>query len=121
MLFIALQKKIKLMRGIRTAYATQDKEAMKRVLEQQFPMAIKAYNVLMNLHRSFWETTSKRQGWEVLALRYGGAVGRMSDVQDEIERWMNGDLNCIPELDEPALPDGKGFTYDRTSTPSAKT
>ena len=45
----------------------------------------------------------------------------MSDVQDEIERWINGDLNCIPELDEPALPDGKGFTYDRTSTPSAKT
>ncbi len=121
MLFIALQKKIRLMRGIRTAYATQDKEAMKRVLEQQFPMTIQAYNDLMNLHRSFWETTSKRQGWEVLALRYGGAVGRMSDVQDEIERWINGDLNCIPELEEPALPDGKGFTYDRTSTPSAKT
>ena len=121
MLFIAMQKKIRLMQGVREAYAARDKEAMKRVLEQQFPMAIKAYSVLMNLHRSFWESAGKRQGWEVLALRYGGAIGRMDDVKDEIERWLSGDLNCIPELDEPALPDGKGFTYDRTSTPSAKT
>ena len=70
---------------------------------------------------ALWQSSSKRQGWEVLALRYGGAVGRLKDVAEEIERYVQGDLPCIPELDETELPDGKGFTYDRVSTPSAKT
>ncbi|MBR3108172.1 MAG: family 20 glycosylhydrolase [Clostridia bacterium] len=120
-LFTALRKKIALIRGIRNAWVSQDRQALKRITAEDCPDSMKAYEDLMNIHRSLWESASKRQGWEVLALRYGGAVGRLGDVRDEIERWLNGSLSRIPELDEPALPDGKGFTYDRTSTPSAKT
>ena len=120
-LFTALRKKIALIRGIRNAWVSQDRQALKRITAEDCPDIMKAYEDLMNIHRSLWESASKRQGWEVLALRYGGAVGRLGDVRDEIERWLNGSLSRIPELDEPALPDGKGFTYDRTSTPSAKT
>ena len=46
---------------------------------------------------------------------------RLKDIAEEIGRYVQGDLACIPELEETELPDGKGFTYDRVSTPSAKT
>ena len=43
------------------------------------------------------------EGWEVLALRYGGAMARLEDVGDEIGRYLAGKLPCMPELDEPEI------------------
>lgn len=120
-LFIVLRRKIDLIRGIRDAYVKKDKKALDHITERVFPDAMKAYDDLMNIHRILWETDSKRQGWEVLALRYGGAIGRLQDVKCELRDYCGGMRSSIPELEEPTLPDGKGFTYDRTSTPSAKT
>ena len=120
-LFIALRKKIALIWDIRNAYAKKDKEALSRVANTACPAVMKAYDDLLNVHRMLWESSCKRQGWEVLTLRYGGAIGRLQDVKLELQNYCDGSLPCIAELDEPVLPDGKGFTYDRVSTPSAKT
>ena len=120
-LFAALRKKIALIREIRNAYEKKDKEALSRVAMVDCPAAMKAYDDLLSVHRMLWESACKRQGWEVLALRYGGAIGRLQDVKRELQNYCDGSLPSIVELDEPALPDGKGFTYDRVSTPSAKT
>ena len=89
--------------------------------EEEIPALAACYETLMKAHRALWESNSKRQGWEVLALRYGGAIGRLQDTAEELERFTAGQLACIPELEEVELPDGKGFFYDRVSTPSAKT
>lgn len=120
-LFIALRKKIELIRAIRSAYTIKDKDALEHIAVRVCSDAMKAYDDLLNIHRMLWESACKRQGWEVLALRYGGAIGRLQDVKIELKNYCDGNLACIPELDEPILPDGKGFTYDRASTPSAKT
>ena len=120
-LFRTLSGKIRLTRGIRSAYANHDRQAMKEMFAQAIPALAESYRTLMAAHRALWESNSKRQGWEVLALRYGGAIGRLEDVADELERWADGRLDSLPELDEPVLPHGKGFFYDRVSTPSAKT
>ncbi len=120
-LFETLAAKISLIRAIRLSYQEKDMESLAEVQKQTIPALIQSYDALMAAHRALWQSSSKRQGWEVLALRYGGAVGRLKDVAEEIERYVQGDLPCIPELDETELPDGKGFTYDRVSTPSAKT
>ena len=106
---------------IRNAYAKKDKEALSRVANTACPAVMKAYDDLLNVHRMLWESSCKRQGWEVLTLRYGGAIGRLQDVKLELQNYCDGSLPCIAELDELVLPDGKGFTYDRVSTPSAKT
>ncbi|MBR3020034.1 MAG: family 20 glycosylhydrolase [Clostridia bacterium] len=120
-LFQTLLGKIRLMRHIRTAYGSHDRQALDTISSREIPALARSYEELMAAHRALWESNSKRQGWEVLALRYGGAAGRLKDAADALTRYAKGQLNCIPELDETALPDGKGFTYDRTSTPSAKT
>ncbi len=120
-LFIALRKKIALIWDIRNAYAKKDKEALSRVANTACPAVMKAYDDLLNVPRMLWESFCKRQGWEVLTLRYGGTLGRLQDVKLELQNYCDGSLPRIAELDEPVLPDGKGFTYDRVSTPSANT
>lgn len=120
-LFRTLGGKIRLIRGIRSAYAGRGLRALETIRTEEIPALVKAYETLTEAHRALWESNSKRQGWEVLALRYGGAAGRLKDVAGELERYAGGLLNGIPELDEKELPDGKGFHYDQVSTPSAKT
>ena len=120
-LFRTLIGKIRLIRGIRSAYAGRDLQALEAIRTKEIPDLVKAYETLTEAHRALWESNSRRQGWEVLALRYGGAAGRLKDVAGELERYAGSLLNSIPELDEKELPDGKGFRYDQVSTPSAKT
>lgn len=119
--FQTLLGKIQLIQKIRSAYAKRDRQALEALRTKELPALIRSYETLMAAHRALWESNSKRQGWEVLALRYGGAIGRLMDVEDEMRRYADGQLNSIPELDETELPDGKGFFYDKVSTPSAKT
>ncbi len=119
--FAVLSAKIALMQRLREAYEKKDSEVLKIVVDQEIPAAVAAYRELMKAHRTLWELSRKRQGWEVLALRYGGAMARLEDVADEVRRYLDGTLSVIPELEEPELPEGKGTSYDRVSTPSAKT
>ncbi|MBR5108973.1 MAG: family 20 glycosylhydrolase [Clostridia bacterium] len=120
-LFETLLKKIRLLQNIRRAYGERSLQTLDAVSSREIPALAQSYKELMAAHRALWESNSKRQGWEVLALRYGGAVGRLLDVADVLDRYAKGQISSIPELDEAELPDGKGFTYDRSSTPSAKT
>lgn len=120
-LFRTLEGKIRVVRGIRSAYEQGDRESLEKIRKEEIPALAACYETLMKAHRALWESNSKRQGWEVLALRYGGAIGRLQDTAEELERFTAGQLACIPELEEVELPDGKGFFYDRVSTPSAKT
>lgn len=57
----------------------------------------------MLTHRALWERDNKRNGWEVLALRYGAVTGRLQDVQDALRRYLNGTLDTLCELDEEPL------------------
>lgn len=113
--------KIRLIRTLRAGYESGDRDAMRRAMTEEIPDLIAAYKALADAHGELWESECKRQGWEVLSLRYGGAMERLRDVAGEIGRWLDGRLDRIEELDEPVLPDGKGGWYDQVSTPSAKT
>ena len=55
----------------------------------------------------------------MLCLRYGAVMGRLSDVQDELRRYLAGELSCIPELDETPLCARRGpQTYLNLVSPS---
>ena len=120
-LFKTLSKKIRALQDIRAAYDAEDRKKMETLAAQDLPALAKAYEALMTAHRALWEQNRKRQGWEVLALRYGGAAMRLLDAADALHRWAAGELSAVAELAETELPDGKGSHYDRVSTPSAKT
>lgn len=118
-LFRALQSKIRILLTLRKNYHDHDLEGVDQICKVLFGRTITAYQDLMKAHRMLWEKSNRRQGWEVLSLRYGGAVGRLLDAQDEAERFLRQEIPVIPELEEKELPDGKGFLYSQVSVPSA--
>ena len=64
----------------------------------------------------------KRNGWEVLALRYGAVIGRLEDAADALIRYADGKLDTLCELDETPLdPSRGGQTFLNAATPSALT
>ena len=88
---------------LRRNYLAGDRDALSRAAQEQIPALLSRYDTLMRAHRTLWERDMKRFGWEVLCLRYGAVMGRLADVQDELRRYLAGELPSIPELDETPL------------------
>jgi len=101
--FNTAAQKGEMIEHLRGRYLAGDKEYLRRVAEQLIPELQESYQKLMEVHRQLWERDMKRFGWEVLVLRYGGAIARLADVKDELDRYLNGMLSSIPELEEEPL------------------
>ena len=93
-------KKAEWIDGLRAHYLAGDRAWLTDAAERRVPELLCAYDALMRLHRQLWERDNKRFGWEAIALRYGAVRGRLEDVQDEIRRYLAGELPAIVELDE---------------------
>lgn len=120
-LFDVVIAKANLLQDIRTAYAAGDKAALAAVANDAIPALHGQYQHLMKTHRALWQRDMKRNGWEVLVARYGGTMARLLDVQDEIGRYVSGELTTIAELDEaPQNPSRSGSPlYQMLFTPAA--
>ena len=106
---------------LRARYLAGDKAYLESIAEEKLPELIDLYNKLMRAHRALWERDNKRFGWEVLALRYGATVGRIADVQDEIRRYLAGEIAAIVELDAQPRGFAKGgntHCYSNLITPA---
>ncbi len=97
-------RKAGLLRDLRSRYLAGDRVYLMDVAQEAIPRLLEEYERLTCLHRELWERDMKRFGWEVLCLRYGAAEGRLRDVQDELCRYLSGELPAIAELDEEPLP-----------------
>lgn len=89
---------------LRTRYLADDRDYLRQVAEEEIPELLTLYGELSGVHQQLWERDMKRFGWEVLCLRYGGAVSRLKDVQEELRRYLSGRLDSIEELQEEPLP-----------------
>jgi len=99
-LFEVVRMKAELITAIRPLYLKKEKKALRKIAEGAIPALLDAYETLRKEHRNQWEQAYKRNGWEVLALRYGSIEGRLRDVQEAILRWCEGKLETLCELDE---------------------
>ncbi len=102
-LFDVCQRKATLLREIRPRYLAGDREYLRHVAEVDIMALVEAYDRLCGLHKLLWERDMKRNGWEVLALRYGAVTGRLRDVRESLMRYIAGELDTLCELDEEPL------------------
>lgn len=98
-----------LMQEIRSRYLAEDRAWIAQTAEETIPALMEDYRALRDKHRALWERDYKRNGWEVMALRYGATIGRLEDVQDALLRWSTGELAALCELEEEPLPDDRGW------------
>ncbi len=107
--------------GIRTreAYLARDMETLKAILAD--------YDVYMErlqeFHKAFqnmWFKYNKPHGFDVQDMRIGGAMQRALSCKNRLIALINGEINEIPELDEPVLEKANGlYFWDRIITPNA--
>ena len=101
--FQAAAAKGEVISQVRSRYLAGDRAWLETLARETIPALHALYGQLMQAHRALWERDMKRFGWEVLSLRYGAVMGRLLDVQDELERYLAGELATIPELEEEPL------------------
>ena len=120
LLFEIVKEKARMLRDLRERYLADDRRWLAALAGQDIPALIGKYAQLMCAHRRLWERDMKRNGWEVVCLRYGGAMARLADAADEIKRYLSGELDTIAELEEvPLDPARRAQHYEHMVTPSA--
>ena len=95
--------KITVSQAIRAAYEAKDLATLQKLAEIDIPGLVCDVQNLKRLHQILWERDYRRNGWEVLSMRYGGQESRLADVRDALLRFCRGELASICELDEPVL------------------
>ena len=102
-LFDIVYQKSLLLSELRARYLAGDRNWIAQTAEESIPALLEAYEELRAAHKAIWHRDYKRNGWEVMALRYGAVTGRLEDVQEALLRWANGELDTLCELDEPVM------------------
>ena len=58
---------------------------------------------LRRAHRAHFFTEYKPVGWEVLDIRYGGAIMRLDTAKARLDDYLSGKIDHIEELEEQRL------------------
>ena len=121
LLFEIAKEKARIIRDLRGKYLVDDRVWLAALVQTDLPALTNQYARLMGMHRRLWERDYKRNGWEVVCLRYGGMMARLADMTDELARYLAGELKTIVELDElPLDPARMAQHYAQLATPSAQ-
>ncbi len=88
---------------ITRAYKNNDKKELKRICEEVIPEVKALVNEFRKAHSKQWMETYKPFGWEVLDCRYGGVMARLDSVKERIEKYIDGEIENIAELEEERL------------------
>lgn len=97
-----LELKAELSVRTRAAYQAGDRELL-AALVSDYRAVEDRLDEFYELYRRQWERDNKRCGFEVQDIRLGGLSRRIRHCREILERYLAGGLNCIEELESPAL------------------
>lgn len=84
-------------------YKNGDKEGLKYEREHTLPQLYERMCELRRLHRRDFFDVYKPIGWEILDIRYGGAIMRIDTSIERIDDYLNGRIDVIDEFEEQRL------------------
>ncbi len=88
--------------GAAKAVRAGDRDAAAK-LAAALPDTAEAFQALRQVWRRLWESTNKPNGFEVIEVRLGGVIARLSTAEDKMLDFASGAVDDIPELTEPSL------------------
>ena len=97
-----LEMKAGLGRALYAAYQAGDRDALRR-LADSLPELEARMRALRRAHRAHFFTEYKPVGWEVLDIRYGGAIMRLDTAKARLDDYLSGKIDHIEELEEQRL------------------
>ncbi len=104
LLFDVCVRKAGILCQLRGRYLSGDRAWLTELTETGIPALYASYQQLQEAHRQLWERDSKRFGWDVLCLRYGGVMARLLDMQKTLRRYLAGEIPCVEELEAKPQP-----------------
>lgn len=96
--------------GIKTreAYLKKDIDAIKALIPV-YDEIIKRIDIFYDALEIQWHIENKPHGFDIQDLRLGGVIRRIEHSKKILLRYINGEIDSIPELEEPVLDyTGKG-------------
>ncbi len=102
-LFELVSKKCYISERIKDAYDNNDKAFLNECVNTLLPELREKYKALRNIHKEQWMSTYKPFGWEVLDVRYGGLVNRITCAEERLRDYLDGKISAIEELDAERL------------------
>ena len=97
--------KVKAYLGIRitSAYKNDNREELNLIQNDILPKLQDDIKKLREAHRKYFFEEYKPIGWEILDIRYGGAIMRIDTAIFRLESYLSGQCNKLDELDEERL------------------
>lgn len=95
--------KLDLLENLRKKYLERDMEYLKKAVYEYIPDIIKNTNEFYNVFQKNWDETNKSFGSENGQIRLGGVVRRAEYVAKRIEKYINGEISKLEELEQEVL------------------
>ena len=86
---------------ITAAYLAEDRETLSRIAGEELPALEERMEELRRTHQQDFYLLYHPIGWEILDIRYGGAIMGIRTAKLRIEDFLAGKINRIAELEEP--------------------
>jgi hypothetical protein len=99
-----LSKKCGLGIEIRKQYKAGNKEALRKIAEQDIPELIKEVKSYYKQFKKLWMQTNKVTGLEVHDIRYGGLIMRLESVSERLLNYTENQVEYLMELEQEQLP-----------------
>ncbi|MEG0691475.1 MAG: beta-N-acetylhexosaminidase [Oscillospiraceae bacterium] len=119
-LAVVLEKKVKLGVNLRKAYKANDKATMQAICNNVLPQLKVDVAKFKEEYATVWFNESKGHGFEVIDVRLGGLMSRIDTVLLRVERYLNGSISTIEELEEEiqafelgGYPEGPYLAYNK--------
>lgn len=100
--------------GVRTrkAYQAGDRETLHALLPD-YDLVLERMERFYEAYERQWMIENKPHGFDVQDIRIGGAMRRVKHCKNRLERYLAGELDAIPELEEQLLDiEGVGANTD---------
>lgn len=90
--------------GVRTrnAYLSQDTQALNGLVAD-YALLIQRIDRFYDVYRSQWMQENKPHGFELQDHRLGGLARRVKNCMQQLQAYLDGELDRIEELEEPVL------------------
>ena len=103
LLYKICSMKAELVKNLRSSYQSGDKGYLKKIKNEFLPQLKEWYDEFAKNHKKQWMEVYKPFGFEVLSFRYGGVIRRIDDVAETLDKYLNNEIDSIPELAEKVL------------------
>lgn len=89
---------------LRGAYLVRDAAALDALANKDIPELLSRLRRLHGLHRTYWFSTNKPEGFDITELRYGTQFMWLDTARLRVNQYLRGEISALPELEKERIP-----------------